>query len=139
MHWRKFGVGKKLILSEMLILLALSISLVSPASASIYQGKSADFEYYHCNGYWHTYVTFSVEEWHSSTGIAIIRVINETTTRDYWLKIPEWSIVDSEGNIIDRWPYCPIWLDLSQLEDGMVFDDPDYWLYNFTIDIFGST
>jgi hypothetical protein len=117
-----------------MIFLTVSTSLIFPVSGSLHDGKSSYFEYYHSSDDWHTYVKFSVEEWDSSEGIATIRVTNESAIQDYRLKIPEWSIVDSEGEIISRWPYCPIWLDVSPLEVGMVFNDTDYWLCNFTVE-----
>ena len=122
-----------------IIFLTASTSMIFPVSGSIYEAKTSYFEYYHCSDNWHTYVKFSVEVWDSSEGIAVIRVTNESTTQDYRLKIPEWSLVDSEGHIIGRWPYCPIWLDVSSFESGMEFNDSNQWLFGFTVDIVGST
>lgn len=132
------GVGRSLFLTLVMICLTLSTSLINPVSGNVYSGKTSDFEYYSTRGDWHTYVRFSVEEWDSNEGIAIIRVTNESAIQDFRLLIPEWSIVDSEGNITGRWPYCPIWLDLSGLVKGLVFDNPNAWLCNFTVDTITS-
>jgi hypothetical protein len=103
-------------------------------SASIHEGKTSYFHYFLCGGDWDTYVKFSVEEWDSNEGIAFIRVTNESAIQDYRLSIPEWSIVNSGGVVIGRWPYCPIWFDTSEFEEGTVIDDPNSWFCNFTVE-----
>ncbi len=135
MLWRQVGVRRSLVMLMIVLFLAFSPPLISSVSASISTGKTAYFEYYFCSpGGWHTYVEFKVEEWDQTENIAIIRVTNESVIQDFRVKIPEWGIVDSEGNITHRWPYCPIWFDMSSYENEQVIDDTDSWLWNFTVE-----
>jgi len=139
MLWRQVGVRRSLVMPMIILCLAFSTPLISPVSASISTGKTAYFEYYFCSpGGWHTYVEFTVKEWYQTENIAIIQVTNESAIQDYRVKIPEWSIVDAEGEIIGRWPYCPIWLNVSSFESGMVFNNTDDWLFGFVVDLVGS-
>lgn len=135
MIWRQIGVRKSPVIPMVVLCFALSIPLISPVSASISSGKTAYFEYYFCSpDGWHTYVEFKVEEWDQTENIAIIQVTNESAIRDYRVKIPEWEVVDSEGNIIHGWPYCPIWFDMSSYVNEQVINDTDSWLCNFTVE-----
>jgi hypothetical protein len=135
MLWRQVGFRKCLVVPTIVLCLAFSAPLISSGSASIYNGKTAYYEYYYCqpNG-WHTYMQFTVEEWDQTTNIALIRVANESATQDYRVKIPEWEIVDSEDNIIHGWPYSPIWFDMSSYVNEQVIINTDSWLCNFTVE-----
>ncbi|MFW9769792.1 MAG: hypothetical protein ACFFF9_10285 [Candidatus Thorarchaeota archaeon] len=124
---------RNLIIPITLLCLTLTITLIQPVSGTLYPGKTAYYEYYHSSGDWATYVKFEVDVWSPTDGIAVIKVTNNSAIQEYRLRIPEWAVVDTEGNIVERWPYCPIWLDVSAFESGMVFTDPDSWLFNFSV------
>jgi hypothetical protein len=129
--------------SSILVLIIASLINVNPSvqlvSGYISLGKQVDFEYYSCAGYWHHYLRFTVFEWDSDDGIAVIRETNESAAKDYRLKIPEWSIIDDAGVVIGMWYYCPIWIDVSLFVEGMLIDNPGYRLYNYTVDYLSST
>lgn len=139
MKQRNMMLGKDLAIPLILVSLVLLNIAIIPVSGFLYDGKTDDFEYqFMAPSGWHKYVRFEVVERPLSEGIAIISVTTETTEattyEDFRLKIPEWSIIDENGSVIDSWPYCPIWFDLSPLEVGMEFNDTEHWFYNFTVD-----
>lgn len=140
MRRREIGIRKGLIIPLVVLCLVFSPPFISSASEPIQTDKTTYFEYYFCSpDGWHTYVKFTVKEWDQSEGIATIQVTNESAIQDYRLKIPEWSIVDTSGEIIGRWLYCPIWLNVASFESGMMFNDTNYWLCGFTVDLISSS
>ncbi len=139
MRRRYFGVQKTSLIVLIILNFIVLNTLVSPASGYISQDKVVDFEYFHCSGDWGHYVRFTVVEWDSIQGIAVIRETNISTVQDYRLRIPEWSIIDEEGDMIGMWNYCPIWIDTSSMVEGMIFQDPDNRLCNYSVDYLSST
>jgi hypothetical protein len=134
MRCRQVGVRRNLSILILVSFLTLSTAAVHPASGSLYTGKTDYYKLIDYHHAWEMFVEFSVEEWDSNAGIAIIVVANESAIQDYRLKIPEWAIVDSQGVIIERWPYCPIWFDMSGYANNQVVDNTNSWLYNFTVE-----
>ncbi|NHI88013.1 MAG: hypothetical protein EAX87_00740 [Candidatus Thorarchaeota archaeon] len=134
MRCRQVGVRRYHTILIIVFFLTLSTTAVHPASGSIFTGKAAYYKIIDYHGGWEMFVKFSVEEWDTNEGIARLRVTNESAIQDYSLKIPEWAVVNSQGVIIHRWSYCPIWFDLSSYENGQVIDDTDSWFFNFTME-----
>ncbi|MHA2396952.1 MAG: hypothetical protein ACXAC0_09630 [Candidatus Thorarchaeota archaeon] len=139
MRRRQFGGQKSSIIALIALSLIVLNTFVCNVSGSISVGKQSDFEYYHMSGDWGYYVRFTVMEWDVDLGIAIVRETNKTGFQDYRLRIPEWYVVDAEGYDVERWQYCPIWFNISSLEEGFVFEDSRYWFYNFTVDRLSSS
>ncbi|MGY5874044.1 MAG: hypothetical protein RTV72_17480 [Candidatus Thorarchaeota archaeon] len=139
MRRRHFGVQKTSIIVLLILNLIILNTLVSPASGYISAGKIVDFHYYHCSGDWGYPVRFTVVEWDSFLGIAVIRETNISAVQEYRLRIPEWSIIDDNGDIIGMWNYCPIWIDTSSMVEGMIFQEPDNRLCNYSVDYLSST
>ncbi len=137
MRRRRIGVRETLFIS-LLICLTLSTCFINPVSGSIFEGKTSYFLYYQCEGDWYTNMKISVEDWNSIEEIATIRFTNRSSTQGYRLKIPEWTIVGTDGDIVGRGPYCPIWLDVSEFDEGFVFNNTNHWLYNFTVELASS-
>lgn len=137
MRWRQSGFRKISYIAIVAVNLLILCAPISPVSGYIYAGAELEFEYLDFESF-HHYLRFEVLEWDSIQGYCEIRVTNETGYQDYRLKIPEWSIIDEEGSVIGMWPYCPLWVDTTSMFEGMVFDDPDFWLFNFTVDRLSS-
>lgn len=139
MRRRHFGVQKTSLIVLLILNFIVLNTLVSSVSGYISPGKVVDFHYYHCSGGWGYHVRFTVMEWDNNQGIAVIRETNTSAEQDYRLRIPEWSILDDGGNVIGMWNYCPIWIDTSSMVEGMVFQDPNSRLCNYSVDYLSST